>query len=151
MFLYITKNPKIPKSQIYTYNKYFLILCVSFTNSGDFLWLQRRVSTVKRQYTHIGVKDTPYAIGIALPFPYGMHIARPLEDKLKILTTRRPASKWDFYQIIFTGIVCIPSFCIQKVSNWHMTLTYTINVFIEFKMVCTYIVIITNIIIFRDF
>ncbi|XP_021933890.1 voltage-dependent calcium channel subunit alpha-2/delta-3-like isoform X3 [Zootermopsis nevadensis] len=66
----------------------------------------RRVSTVKRQYTHIGVKDTPYAIGIALPFPYGMHIARPLEDKLKILTTRRPARTfkdlikqiWDFSQ-----------------------------------------------------
>ncbi|KAJ4441056.1 hypothetical protein ANN_10906, partial [Periplaneta americana] len=48
----------------------------------------RRVSTVWRHYSHVGIKDTPFTVAIALPFRYGMYIANPIDDKLKILSRK---------------------------------------------------------------
>jgi hypothetical protein len=46
-----------------------------------------------RQYTYIGIKDTPFAIGVVLPFPYGTYIAQPLGNYIRILTTRKQTRK----------------------------------------------------------
>ena len=47
-----------------------------------------------REYTYIGIKDTPYAIGIVLPSPYGMKIARPLGHIRNLLNATKISCKW---------------------------------------------------------
>jgi hypothetical protein len=70
------------------------VLNLSCPDNIFFILLQKRVSSVKREYTYIGIKDTPFAIGIVLPSGYGTKIAQPEGNKIRnLLTTMKISCK----------------------------------------------------------
>jgi len=67
-----------------------------------------------RKYTYMGIKDTPFAIGIVLPLLYGTKIARPQGNKIRnLLTTRKQFGIFPTYKDLMQDL-SFPQQCFRS-------------------------------------